>query len=245
MKKIIAFLSLALLPVVAMAAGGGGVPLQSADIDLTDHEAMQRGAKYYVNYCQGCHSLQYFRYERMQDFGLTNDQIKDNLIFDKSKKVGDLMTINMPEAAAAEWFGTAPPDLTLTARLKHGGGDWIYTYLKGFYKDDSRPFGVNNLVFPNVGMPHVLIGLQGVQEAVIETDEHGNKHVKELKLVTPGSLSPEEYDQVAKDLATFLVHVAEPMKLERQRIGIWVMLFLFVFFIVSFLLKKEYWKDVH
>jgi len=245
MKKLIAILSLALLPLTGLAGGGGDVKLLSADIDLTDEKAMQRGAKYFVNYCQGCHTLKYFRYERMQDFGLTKEQIKENLLFDKTQKVGSLMTNNMAPGAAAEWFGTAPPDLTLTARLRHGGGDWIYTYLKSFYKDDSRPFGVNNVIFPNVGMPHVLLELQGVQEAVIETDEHGNKHVKELKLVKPGRLSPEEYDQVAKDLATFLTHVAEPMKLERQRIGFWVMLFLFVFFIVSFLLKKEYWKDVH
>ncbi len=244
MKKLIAILSLALLPLTGFASGGGP-ELESADIDLTDQEAMQRGAKYFVNYCQGCHTLKYFRYERMQDFGLTKEQIKENLLFDKTQKVGSLMTNNMAPEAAAEWFGTAPPDLTLTARLRHGGGDWIYTYLKSFYKDDSRPFGVNNVIFPNVGMPHVLMELQGVQEAVIETDEHGNKHVKELKLAKPGRLSPEEYDQVAKDLATFLTHVAEPMKLERQRIGFWVMLFLFVFFIVSFLLKKEYWKDVH
>ncbi len=245
MKRLIAILSLALLPFAAFAGGGEGPALESADIDLTDHEAMQRGAKYFVNYCQGCHSLKYFRYERMQDFGLTKEQIKENLLFDRNKKVGDLMTTSMPAEAAAEWFGTAPPDLTLTARLRKGGGDWIYTYLKSFYRDDSRPFGVNNVIFPNVGMPHVLAELQGVQEAVIETDEHGNKHVKELKLVQPGRLSPEEYDQVAKDLATFLTHVAEPVKLQRQRIGFWVMLFLFVFFIVSFMLKKEYWKDVH
>ncbi len=243
MKKLIAILSLALLPLAGFASEGP--ELESAGIDLTDHAAMQRGAKYFVNYCQGCHTLKYFRYERMQDFGLTKQQIKENLLFDKTKKVGDLMTNNLSPEQAAAWFGAAPPDLTLTARRRHGGGDWIYTYLKSFYKDDSRPWGVNNVVFPNVGMPHVLLELQGMQEAVIETDEHGNKHVKELKVVQPGKLSPEEYDQVAKDIATFLTHVSEPMKLERQRIGIWVMLFLFVFFIVSFMLKKEYWKDVH
>jgi len=242
MKKLIAILSLALLPLTGFASGA--VHLESADIDLTDDAAMQRGAKYFVNYCQGCHSLKYFRYENMQKFGLTKEQIRNNLMFGGGK-VGDLMTTSMPAVDAAEWFGTAPPDLTLTARLKHGGADWIYTYLKSFYVDENRPFGVNNVVFPNVGMPHVLMDLQGVQEAVIEEDEHGNKHVAELKLVKPGRLSAEEYDQLARDLATFLTHVAEPVKLERQSIGIWVMLFLLVFFVVSVMLKKEYWKDVH
>ena len=242
MKKLIAILSLALLPLTGFASGA--VHLESADIDLTDDAAMQRGAKYFVNYCQGCHSLKYFRYENMQQFGLTKDQIRENLMFGDGK-VGDLMTTSMPAVDAAEWFGTAPPDLTLTARLKHGGADWIYTYLKSFYVDESRPFGVNNVVFPNVGMPHVLMELQGVQEAVKEKDEHGNVHVKELKLVKPGRLSEEEYDELARDLATFLTHVAEPVKLERQHLGIWVMLFLLVFFVVSVMLKKEYWKDVH
>ena len=243
MKNLIAILSLALLPLTGFASGGG-VHLESADIDLTDQAALQRGAKYFVNYCQGCHSMKYFRYENMQDFGLTKGQIEQNLLFG-DHKVGELMTTSMSAQDAEAWFATAVPDLTLTARLKHGGADWIYTYLKSFYVDESRPFGVNNVVFPNVGMPHVLMELQGVQEAVIETDEHGNKHVVELKLVKPGRMSAEEYDQMSRDLATFMTHVAEPMKLERQRIGIWVMLFLLVFFVVSIMLKKEFWKDVH
>ena len=243
MKRLIAILSLALLPFAGIASEGPA--LENANIDLRDQASLQRGAKYFVNYCMGCHSIKFFRYERMQDFGLTKEQIKENLLFDKSKKVGAVMDINLPAAAAAEWFGTAPPDLSLTARRRHGGGDWIYTYLKGFYKDDSRPFGVNNTIFPNVGMPHVLVELQGVQEAEIETDEHGNKHVKSLKVVEPGKLSPEEYDQVARDLANFLTWVSEPVKLKRQQLGIWVMIFLAIFFVISYLLKKEYWKDVH
>lgn len=243
MKKLIAILSLALLPLVGMASEEP--ELESAGIDLTDQAALQRGAKYFVNYCQGCHTLKYFRYERMQDFGLTKNQIKENLLFDKTKKVGALMTNSFDSEQAAGWFGAAPPDLTLTARRRHGGGDWIYTYLKSFYKDDSRPWGVNNVVFPNVGMPDVLLELQGLQEAEIETDAHGNKHVKGLKLVKQGKLSPEEYDQVAKDITTFLTYVSEPVKLKRQRLGMWVMLFLVILFIFSYLLKKEYWKDVH
>ena len=244
MKKLIAIFSLALLPVVGFAAGGAGPELESADIDLRDQGSLQRGAKYFVNYCQGCHTAKYFRYERMQDFGLSIDEIKQNLIFGDNKP-GDLMTIAMPEAAAAEWFGAAPPDLTLTARLKHGGGDWLYSYLKGFYADDSRPMGVNNTVFPNVGMPHVLWELQGIQQAVYKEDSHGNKVVDHLQPAVGGSMSAEEYDAMARDLSAFLVHIAEPMKLERQRIGIYVMLFLLVFFVVAIMLKKEFWKDVH
>ncbi len=243
MKKLIAILSLALLPLTGFASGGG-VHLESANIDLTDKAALQRGARDFVNYCQGCHSLKYFRYERMQDFGLSKQQIEQNLIFG-DHKVGELMNTSMPALESKAWFGKTPPDLTLTARLKHGGADWIYTYLTSFYADESRPFGVNNVVFPNVGMPHVLAELQGVQEAVIEEDEHGNKHVAELKLVKPGRMSVEEYDNMARDLATFLTHVAEPMKLERQRIGIWVMVFLLIFFVIAVMLKKEFWKDVH
>lgn len=243
MKKLIAILSLALLPITGFAAGGN-VHLESADIDLADEHALQRGAKYFVNYCQGCHSLQYFRYKNMQEFGLTKEQVEQNLIFG-DEKVGELMQTSMSALDAEAWFGTAPPDLTLTARLKKGGADWIYTFLTSFYVDESRPFGVNNVVFSNVGMPHMLMELQGVQEATIETDSHGNKHVTGLTLVKPGRMSVEEYDLMSRDLATFMTHVAEPNKLERQRLGIWVMLFLLVFFVVSILLKKEYWKDVH
>jgi len=243
MKKLIAILSLALLPLTGFASGAGP-ELESVDIDLTDNASLQRGAKYFVNYCQGCHTAKYFRYERMQDFGLTNDEIRGNLIFGDSKP-GDLMTIAMPEVDAAEWFGAAPPDLTLTARLKHGGAYWVYSYLKGFYADDSRPMGVNNTVFPNVGMPHVLWELQGVRKAVFKEDAHGNKVVDHLEAPVGGSMSAEEYDGMARDLTTFMVHIAEPMKLERQRIGIYVMLFLLVFLVVAIMLKKEFWKDVH
>ncbi len=243
MKKLIAILSLALLPITGFASGAGP-ELESVDIDLTDKASLQRGAKYFVNYCQGCHTAKYFRYERMQDFDLTIDEIRENLLFGDSR-TGDLMTIAMPAVAATEWFGAAPPDLTLTARLKHGGGDWLYSYLKGFYADDSRPMGVNNTVFPDVGMPHVLWELQGVQQAVFKEDAHGNKIVDHLEPPVGGSMSAEEYDNMARDLTTFMVHIAEPMKLERQRIGIYVMLFLLVFLVVAIMLKKEFWKDVH
>ena len=175
MKRLIAVLTLALLPMTGMAAGGGGAPLQSANIDLNNHAAIQRGAKLFVNYCMGCHSAKYVRYKLFTEVGLTEDDIKDNLIF-AGGKVGDLMTIAMPEADGANWFGAPAPDLTLTARIKHGGADWIYTYLKGFYTDPSRPLGVNNTVFPNVGMPHVLYDLQGIQDPVYRYEVHHDGH---------------------------------------------------------------------
>lgn len=270
MKRLIAVLTLALLPITGMTSSGG-TPLQSANIDLNNHAAIQRGAKLFVNYCMGCHSAKYVRYKLFTEVGLTEDDIKNNLMF-AGGKVGDLMENAMPESDAAKWFGAPAPDLTLTARIKHGGADWIYTYLKSFYTDSSRPLGVNNTVFPNVGMPHVLYGLQGVQDPVYKYEvhhdghtvasfdteaaadayakEHGEGHrlervVDRLELVEQGSLTPAEYDQVARDLATYLTYISEPMKLERQRIGVWVMLFLIVFTVIAYLMKKEWWKDVH
>ncbi|MDJ0738265.1 MAG: cytochrome c1 [Gammaproteobacteria bacterium] len=254
-----------------MAAGGPKVELQQANIDLNNHAAIQRGAKLFVNYCMGCHSKQYVRYKLLTEVGLSEDDIKDNLIF-TDRKVGDLMTIAMPEEDAAKWFGAAPPDLTLTARIKSGGEDWIYSFLKSFYTDPSRPLGVNNTVFANVGMPHVLYELQGIQDPVYKYEAHHDGHavasfdteaaaaayvaeqgegyrmervVERLELVKPGSMTPAEYDQVARDLATYLTYVSEPMKLERQRMGIWVMLFLAVFTVIAYFMKKEWWKDVH
>lgn len=271
MKKLIAVLSLALLPVAGMAAGGPKIDLQSANIDLNNHAAIQRGAKLFVNYCMGCHSAQYVRYQLLKNVGLSEDDIKENLMFDGGK-VGDLMKIAMPVEDAGKWFGAPAPDLTLTARIKSGGPDWIYSYLKGFYTDPSRPMGVNNTVFPNVGMPHVLYDLQGIQDPVYKYEVHHDGHtvasfateaegdayikehgegyrlervVEKLEMVKPGSLTPAEYDQVARDLATFMTYIAEPMKLERQRMGIWVILFLSVFTVVAYLMKKEWWKDVH
>jgi len=271
MKKLIAVISLALLP-LAVTASSGGPELQKANIDLNNHAAIQRGAKTFVNYCMGCHSAKYVRYKLFTEVGLTEDDIKDNLMFSDGK-VGDLMKIAMPEEDAAKWFGAPAPDLTLTARIRHGGADWIYSYLKGFYADPTRPMGVNNTVFPNVGMPHVLWELQGVQNPIYKYEVHQEGHtvasfdteaeadaylkehqggeyrlervVEGLEETQSGSLTPAEYDQVARDLATFLTYISEPMKLERQRMGVWVVLFLVVFSVLAYLMKKEWWKDIH
>ncbi|MCU0832962.1 MAG: cytochrome c1 [Chromatiaceae bacterium] len=234
-----------LTPLLATAAGGH-VHLEKANIDLTDQASLQRGAKYYVNYCMGCHSLQYMRYNRMaEDLGIDEMTLRQNLMFTDAKP-GDLMTISMRPEDGEKWFGTAVPDLTLVTRWR--SPDWVYTYLKSFYLDDTRPYGVNNLVFPQVGMPHVLSSLQGVQKAVLEPGkEEGAAAAKiaGLELVQPGSLSPGEFDAMVLDLTNFLTYVGEPMRVERQRLGIYVLLFLGLFFIVAYALKKEYWKDVH
>jgi len=249
MKKLISIILLSVMPVMGMAAGGA-VHLDAADIDLADQESLQRGAKYFVNYCMGCHSAKYVRYEKVAEAaGLTEEEVKENFMFTDNKKIGSQMISAMDPADASRWFGTAIPDLTLTARLKHGGGDWIYTYLKSFYVDDSRPTGVNNIVFPDVGMPHVLAELQGLQKAnfKVETDEAGHEHktFESFEQVQAGSMTAEEYDVMVRDLTNFMVWASEPMKLERQRLGIYVMIFLAIFFVLAYMLKKEYWKDVH
>lgn len=246
MRKLIIASILLLAPALA-SASGGGAHLEAANIDLADQASLQNGAKYFVNYCMGCHSLQYMRYNRMaEDLGIDEVDLRQNLILTGAKP-GDLMTNSMRPQDGEQWFGTAVPDLTLVTRWR--GTDWVYTYLKSFYTDPERPYGVNNLVFPDVGMPHVLSGLQGVQDPVIE--EHtseGGETVQRVTGIAPavgGSMSAAEYDAAVRDLTAFLAYAGEPMKLERQTLGIYVLLFLGLFFILAYALKKEYWKDVH
>ncbi|WP_144393710.1 cytochrome c1 [Pleionea sediminis] len=234
MKKIIA-IALATLSMAAFSAGGGDYkPNDPANININDKMALQKGFALYMNYCMGCHGLQYQRYKRTaEDLGISEEVLKSNLIFDGSKP-GDLIKTAMPEKYAENWFGSAPPDLSLIARFR--GTDWLYNYLRAFYKDPERPYGVNNTVFKDVGMPHVLEPLQGVQFLTEEGD---------LTLISEGSMSPEEYDNAIRDLVTFLDYVGEPVKAKRQSIGIYVLLFILVFFILAYFLKKEYWKDIH
>ena len=334
-------------------ASGGGVQLEAANIDVHNKTSLLRGAKNYANYCLGCHSVKFSRYNRVAaDTGVSDEQIKA-IIFtrdedDKPSKTGSLMTSAIPEKDAARWFGTAPPDLSLIGRSR--SGDWIYSYLKSFYSDDSRPFGVNNTVFDKVGMPHALLDLQGVQDPIYRYDllHHGHnveasftskaaadealahertfevvnlglfgdsitgsyktekeaadfvetktsykvllnkaekdsfdskveadqyvqanpvadgkykviarsdyrvtsshkieKSVDHLELVKPGKQSPAEYEQTIRDLTNFLVYVGEPAQLSRKSYGVFTLIFLFIFFIFAYFLKKEYWKDVH
>lgn len=246
MKKLIAAFLLSVAPVVVSAAGGGA-HLDAAKVDLRDQASLQRGAKLFAEYCMGCHGLKYARYQRVgNDIGMTEDEVKRDLMV-SGGKIGDLMKSSMTAADSEKYFGTVVPDLTLVARLR--GEDWVYTYLRSFYVDEKRPLGVNNVVFPDVGMPHVLAGLQGLQKAVFkeEKDREGNVHkvFEKFEQVSPGKLSKEEYDAAIRDLTAYLAYMAEPVKLERQSLGIKVMLFLAVFFVLAYLLKKEYWKDVH
>jgi len=244
MKKLIVGLFV-LLPMFAMAAGPS-VPLMKAGNDLTDNASLQRGAKLFMNYCLACHQMQYQRYERtFRDIGIPTAIGEEQLIFDGSK-VGSHIKNAMDIDDAAKWFGAPPPDLTLISRVK--SPDYIYTYLKSFYKDDSRPFGVNNVVFPSVGMPHVLQELQGVSTAITEeVEENGHTVTKIIGTVSDGSgeMSDDEYDQAARDLTNFFEYVGEPSRLESKALGIKVLGFLFILFILAFLLKKEYWRDVH
>jgi ubiquinol-cytochrome c reductase cytochrome c1 subunit len=240
MKKLILAFLLAVVPVASMAAGGGA-HLDDAGIDVSDNASLQRGAKYFVNYCTGCHSLKFQRYNRLvKDLGLTADEVKGNLMF-TTDNIGDTMTIAMDPQDSEKWFGVTPPDLSVTARAR--GVDWIYTYLRSFYTDEKRPFGVNNTVFPDVGMPNIFWELQGTQKAVV-TEVDGKK-VTKLEIVKPGTLSTEEFDGVARDLTAFLSYVGEPAQLKRQSMGKWVLLFIGIFFILAYMLKKEYWKDIH
>lgn len=237
----------------ASAAGGSKYPLDHAKVDLGNEASLQRGAKYYVNYCLGCHSMAYQRYNRVgKDLGLTDQEVIDNLILTTNKKgeptkVGELMKITMDSEYAETAFGVSPPDLNLIARSR--GADWLYTYLRTFYKDESRPFGVNNAVFPLVGMPHVLLGLQGEQKPIYEEkdDGHGGtaKQITGFELISKGSMSVAEYDQAALDLTNFLVYSGEPARMVRTKIGFWVILALAIFGYIAYLLKKEYWRDVH
>ncbi len=237
------FVALLLAP-AAVHAAGGDILLDRASIDSGDALSIQRGAKVFVNYCLNCHSATAMRFNRLMELGLTEQQIKDNLLF-TGEKVGDPMRIAVSKKDQQEWFGVAPPDLSVVARAR--GVDWLYTYLRKFYRDPARVTGWNNLAFPNVGMPHVLWQLQGIQVMKSEIDERGGHKIEHRKLVleTPGTLSPPEYDKLARDLVNYLSYMGEPAKTGRVQIGIVVLFFLSLLLVLSWLLKIEYWKDVH
>jgi len=239
MKKII-YTLLLLLPLSSFAAGG--VKLQPVDIDLEDFAAIQKGAKHYVTYCLGCHSAKYMRYKRIaMDLEIDEDIVLAE-IAPEGANIYDPMLTAMNEKDSKKWFGTNPPDLSLIARVR--GPKWLYTYLKGFYTDKSKPFGSNNTVFKDVGMPNMLWKLQGEQSAVMEKS-HGDDVISYLKQETEGTMSRQQFDQFLTELVNFLVYVGEPVQLERQRLGKYVLLFLLMFGVIAYLLKKEYWKDIH
>lgn len=242
MKKRLFLLVFVLFAPAAQAAGTH-VKLDHVDVDLSDQPSLQRGARIFVNFCLSCHSAAYMRYNRMgEDLGISEELVKENLLF-AADKVGDLMKAVMPKEVALAAFNTVPPDLTLVARTR--GPDWIYTYMRSFYRDPKSPSGWNNIVFPNVAMPHVLYEWQGDQRAVFEKGPDGLMHFERFELERPGTMSREEYDSAMRDLTNFLVYLGEPAKLVRYRLGIYVLIFLVVFWVFAYLLKKEYWKDIH
>lgn len=241
----------ALLAAPALALAVEEVKLDRAPIDERDLISLQRGAQVFMNYCLNCHSASYMRYNRLEELGLTAKQIRDNLVLTEAK-VGDLMKTAMATMDAKEWFGTLPPDLTVIARSRSSqagsGADWLYTYLRTFYRDPARPTGWNNTVFGDVAMPHVLWQLQG--EQVLKTEERtlpggGKQQVQRLVLEKPGTLTPVEYDRLVADLVNYLVYMGEPAKRLRIELGVYTLLALGVLFVLAYALKKEYWKDVH
>ena len=247
-------LAAAMSPFAAFASEGAEMP--SAQIDLTDKAALQRGAGLYMNYCSGCHSLNYQRYSRTaEDLGLTQAEMEQNLIFSDAK-YGENIATGMKQADAEKWLGKMPPDLSVEARTKAQGADWIYNYLKSFYVDEARPTGWNNTVFPGASMPNVLWEMQGVQHALTEP-KHGNEpcHQGEFQgacisgFTIPeaqqGTMDAEAFDRAARDISAFLAYVGEPAALKRESLGVWVVLFLAFFTLLAYLLKSEYWRDVH
>jgi ubiquinol-cytochrome c reductase cytochrome c1 subunit len=250
MKKFLATLMMALGLAAGAQAASEGIAWDKAPNMTNDLPALQNGAKLFVNYCLNCHSAAYMRYNRLQDIGLTEQQIKDNLVFG-SAKVGDTMKAAIDPAQAKEWFGGNPPDLSLIARSRSGhggtGADYVYTYLRTYYRDPEKPNGWNNLAFPNVGMPHALWELQGERQPEFATEKsHGHdvKVFKGWKQVSPGAMTPLQYDQSVADLVGFLQWMAEPTQNSRVRVGVWVLIFLALFTVIAWRLNAAYWKDL-
>ncbi len=251
-KKITTLFIAAVLLLPVVAAASGGAPLYKAPIDINDKESLRRGAKAFGDYCYSCHAASFMRFNRIaKDLEMPEDDVREMLIHTRNEKgtptkIGDLMEVSMTDAYAKNAFGTAVPDLSLAARAR--GADWVYTYLRSFYVDSDRPTGFNNAVFPDVGMPHVLWSLQGLQAPIYKTSMHGDVEVETLEGFEPiqaGKLSRVEYDMFLGDLTNFMVYIAEPIQVERRSMGWKVLLFLIVFFGFAYALKKEYWKDVH
>lgn len=242
-SRAVAFAGGLLLSLSALAAGGGSA-LQQSGVDLDDRASLQRGAALYMNYCAGCHSLQYVRYARIgEDLGLTEDEVQANLNLGGGK-IGDHVISPMTEDMGLAAFGKAPPDLSVISRVR--GSDWIYTYLKSFYLDESRPLGWNNTLFANASMPNPLWELQGMQQPVHgKPNASGERPVERFTISQPGTQDAAQFDRTVRDIAAFLEYAGEPAALKRQGLGVWVLLFLVVFTLMAWLLKTEYWRDVH
>ncbi|RZL63222.1 MAG: cytochrome c1 [Variovorax sp.] len=250
MKKLILTLIAALGFVAGAHAAEGGIAWDKAPNKTTDVASLQNGAKLFVNYCLNCHSAAFMRYNRLQDIGITEQQIKDNLLF-TTDKIGETMKANLDPKQAKEWFGGLPPDLTLVARSRSGhggtGADYLYTYLRTYYRDDTKATGWNNLAYPSVGMPHVMWELQGERRPVYEkvmSHGHETEVFKGWEQVKPGTMTPLQFDQAVGDLVGYLQWMAEPAQNTRIRIGVWVLLFLGMALIFVWRLNAAYWKEV-
>jgi len=237
MRTLISALFIGLMSITSsqVMAASGGVHLDPVEIDLSDKASLQRGAKTFMNYCLSCHQASFMRYNRMaKDLGLTDAQVKENLMF-ASDKIGDTMTVAMRAEDAKKWFGVTPPDLSVISRAR--GTAWLNTYLRTFYLDEAKAMGTNNVVFKDVGMPHVLWQQQGYLSADAETGH--------LEHATKGELSTYDYNVMAADLVNFLAYIGEPSKIQRLELGKWVLLYLFLLFLVVYPMKKAFWKDIH
>lgn len=253
MKKVLIIAVALLFPVLGWSAVDTTYPNDEIEIDWDDKASMQRGARTFVNYCMSCHSASYSRYNRVgRDLGIPEQQVLENLIFTtdidgEKTKIGQLMKTTMTPAYAEQAFGVVPPDLTLVARSR--GVNWLYNYLRGFYVDESRPMGMDNGVFDKVAMPHVLVELQGYQKArkAMRPDGQGGEHevIIGFDIIKPGSQSKSEYDQTVFDLVGFLDYLSEPYRQTRINVGKGVIIFLLVFLVLAYFLKKEFWKDIH
>ena len=250
MKKLLLSLIAALGLAADAHATNGNITWNKTPINITDQASLQNGAKLFVNYCLNCHSAAFMRFNRLKDIGLTDQQIKDNLLF-TTDKIGETMKSAIDPKQASEWFGANPPDLTVIARSRAGSGgsgaDYLYTFLRTFYRDDTKATGWNNLVFPSVGMPHALWQLQGERGAVFEQREsHGQTEqvFKGWEQISPGSMTPQQYDQAVGDLVNYLQWMGEPAQNTRVRIGVWVLLFLAGFTFIAWRLNAAFWKDV-
>ena len=247
MFRIPVFFILSVLLSVQAFASEGHIKNYDIKIDTSDIPSLQRGARIFVNFCMGCHSAAYMRYNRLgQDLNISEETLKSNFMFGTDKP-GNTMISSMRSSDATKFFGVAPPDLSVIARSR--GADWLYTYFMSYYSDPDRPFGVNNLRFKDVAMPHVLWELQGIQKPVYETvtleDGTTVDRIVRLELDEKDKQKTKDYEKTVYDLVNFLVYLAEPAKLKRQKIGAWVILYLVIFLLIAYLLKKEYWKDVH
>ena len=239
-KKVCMLVLLAVLPALAIASGAG-VQLDKAPLNLQDQASLQRGAKLFTSRCLACHAAAYMRYNRLHDIGMSDEQIKTELELPDDVKVGSTMQAAMDANSAKLAYGVAPPDLSVIARSR--SADWLYSYLRSFYADESRSVAWNNTVFPNVGMPFVLADLQG--EQVLAVEQHEGHETRKLVLKPPGTMQPAEYDGAIADLTNYMVYMGEPAKLVRYKIG-WIVLgFLFILFLLLYSLKKEIWKDLH